>query len=107
MLFYASLSLLLAGAGSTLAAPQRSAVPLNGTINWFSCQQNATLPVTCGTLAVPLDYTDAGCKNTLDLQLLKFNATKKPVKGSILFNPGGPGDSTREFLAAYAQEMMM
>jgi hypothetical protein len=103
MLFNNVFYLLLVSVGSCLAVP----FPKNSTINWFSCTQNASLPVSCGTLAVPLDYTDKSCNRTLNLQLLKFNASKQPAKGSILFNPGGPGESTREFLAGYAQEMMM
>lgn len=98
---------VLAAFSFQVALSQATASPNISTIEWFSCEQNATLPVTCGTLAVPLDYTDSSSNKTLDLHLLKFNATKQPVQGSILFNPGGPGDSTLNFLAGYAVEMMM
>ncbi|KOS22357.1 Tripeptidyl aminopeptidase [Escovopsis weberi] len=93
------LSLLQAGSG--LAAPQ------TGPLKWFSCQQNASMPVACGTIAVPLDYTDPASQETIDVQLIRFNATKQPVMGNILINPGGPGGSGREFLAGFAQEMMI
>ena len=68
------------------------------SIKWFSCQQNATVPYTCGTLTVPLDYSDPSSSKTLDLALAKVAATKQPKKGSILFNPGGPGSSGRNML---------
>jgi hypothetical protein len=95
------------GISPSLAVSSTASLQNISAINWFSCTQNATLPVTCGTLAVPLDYTNPCANETINIQLIKFNATKQPVKGSILFNPGGPGDSSREFLAVYAQEMMM
>lgn len=96
---------LPAAFGGVQSAPTPSTT--TNSINWFRCDQNATWPVTCGTLAVPLDYTDKASSESLDLKLLKFNATKEPVKGSILFNPGGPGAVTREFLAGYATQMLM
>lgn len=53
----------------------------------------------CAKLDVPLDYTDPHCGESLSLQLIKINATKAPVKGSVIFNPGGPGASGVEDLA--------
>jgi hypothetical protein len=101
-------SAILAGlAGSYAAAAQASPAASNGSINWFHCAQNQTIPVTCGTLTVPLDYTDPSSNRTVDLQLLKVNATKQPSKGSILFNPGGPGDGGRTALAGLGAELLM
>ncbi|KAL8801968.1 MAG: hypothetical protein Q9200_006754 [Gallowayella weberi] len=74
----------------------------NEDINWFPCMQNGTLPLTCGTLAVPLDYTNTTSNATLELQLVKVSAVKYPKKGSILFNPGGPGAGGRDLIAASA-----
>lgn len=54
--------------------------------------------IDCAKLKVPLDYTDPNC-DELELQLLKVNATKEPVLGSVLLNPGGPGSSGVEDVA--------
>lgn len=70
-----------------------------GAINWFPCKENGSLPITCGSLTVPLDYADTISKATLDLQLVKVSAAKQPKQGSILFNPGGPGQGGRDFVA--------
>lgn len=70
----------------------------NDTINWYSCKQNGSVPLTCGTLTVPLDYSNPLSNKTLDLALVRVNATKTPKKGSILFNPGGPGQGGRDFI---------
>ncbi|KAF4465968.1 alpha beta-hydrolase [Fusarium albosuccineum] len=56
------------------------------------------VPIDCATLQVPLDYTNPK-SGKLDLQLLKVNATKEPVEGSVIFNPGGPGNSGVEEVA--------
>ena len=81
--------------------------PANTSINWYPCKQNGTAPYECGSLAVPLDYTDAASNKTLNLDLVKVSATKQPKKGSILFNPGGPGDGGRNFVAVFAKILVV
>jgi hypothetical protein len=49
---------------------------------------------------VPTDYTNAENGVTLDLQLVTFEATKEPFKGSIIMNLGGPGMSGVEEIAS-------
>lgn len=51
------------------------------------------LALGCGTLQVPLDYTDPS-RGTITLAVLRIHATADtaPV-GSLLVNPGGPGAS--------------
>lgn len=75
-----------------------------GKVSWGPCDiANATLPIQCGTLGVPLDYTDSKSNETLNLQLLKVPAINGPSKGSILFNFGGPGLGARANLAGAAK----
>ena len=75
-------------------------------LNWAPCKLDFgpsltfPKPIDCATLDVPLDYTGSISSDTLQLQLLKVNATKKPFKGSVLFNPGGPGISGVESVAS-------
>ncbi|KAL8789720.1 MAG: hypothetical protein Q9213_000970 [Squamulea squamosa] len=70
--------------------------PARHTINWFPCKENGSAPLTCGSLQVPLDYLDTSSNASLKLDLVKISANKEPKKGSIIFNPGGPGGSGRE-----------
>lgn len=58
-----------------------------------SLKEKITVPIDCATLKVPLDYTKPKLGKTLDIQLVKVNATKGPRKGSVIFNPGGPRSS--------------
>ena len=74
-------------------------------LDWTPCDLELGLksntsrtPADCVKLEVPLDYSDPN-SGQLQLQLLKVNATKKPSKGSVLFNPGGPGGSGVELVA--------
>jgi hypothetical protein len=54
-------------------------------------------PTGCATLQLPLEYTDLSLNNnTLNLQSVKQPATKEPVKITIVFNSGGPGESGME-----------
>lgn len=64
-------------------------------IVWGECSYpwDAGVPVSCATLEVPLDYTDDANAETLQLDLIKVAASKEPVLGSMLINPGGPGSS--------------
>jgi hypothetical protein len=73
-------------------------------ISWSPCALNGTtVPLSCGSLTVPLDYTDTHLNATLDLQLYRISATKSPSKGSILFNFGGPGDDGSDDIVAFAE----
>lgn len=77
------------------------------TIQWTPCDiPNATLPLECGNLTVPLDYTDTKSNATLRLDLLRAPASKKcDKKRSILLNFGGPGaDGVADF-AFFAERM--
>ena len=76
-------------------------------IQWVSCRQNGSVPVACGTLKVPLDYSDPSSKETLTLELVKLSAVKQPKKGSILFNPGGPGDSGRDLIVGSSADALL
>ncbi|KAJ4305782.1 hypothetical protein N0V90_001314 [Kalmusia sp. IMI 367209] len=88
--------LILAHAASTLDTRDQS-------IAWTECPEAVTalhgLPADCGTLAVPLDYTDLGSGKMLNLTLVKIKAAVQPSKGSILINPGGPGTGGAQWLA--------
>lgn len=68
-------------------------------INWFSCQEKTSIPLICGSLMVPIDYTNASSTSLMRLSMAKLNASKQPKQGTILLNPGGPGQSGRDFLA--------
>jgi pimeloyl-ACP methyl ester carboxylesterase len=56
----------------------------------------------CGTLLVPLDYTNTSSNATLELQLARIPALSRPSRGSIQFNFGGPGEPGRPLLAQFA-----
>lgn len=75
-------------------------------INWELCEgSNKTLPLECGSLTVPLDYTDKESDRTLDLELRRIPAINGPSKGSILFNFGGPGMSGESSLQANREKL--
>ena len=62
-------------------------------------------PFDCAHLEVPLDYHDPDTSRALTLDLFKVNATKEPVLGSILYNPGGPGGAGAENLPINAPDL--
>ncbi|KAJ4377477.1 hypothetical protein N0V83_000302 [Neocucurbitaria cava] len=87
-----------------LSYPTDSPQTNTTSLNWTPCDldfppsQQAVIdangvPIYCATLEVPLDYSNADNKETIQLQLLKIKATNEPSKGSVIFNPGGPGAS--------------
>ncbi|KAK9792926.1 putative TAP-like protein-domain-containing protein [Seiridium cardinale] len=91
----------LALASAALAKPLTPRYAQNstsGAINWGPCAFNSTVTVLCGSLEVPLDYTDSSSNETVSLDLVKVPAAATPSKGSILFNFGGPGEEAVQTL---------
>ena len=72
----------------------------NQTVQWGPCEGiDSTVPIECGVLAVPLDYSSTTPSATTNLALLRIAALEGPSKGSILMNFGGPGGEGRFSLA--------
>jgi hypothetical protein len=99
--------------GNALAIPEvftHGAGPGIPLIGWGSCadidfgvnQSDLLYPIQCANIDVPLDYTDHDSPLTIELQLLRIEATKQPSKGSVIINPGGPGESGCDYLALRA-----
>ncbi|SDP63473.1 TAP-like protein [Streptomyces sp. cf386] len=76
-------------------------------ITFGDCAKDLELPdsVKCGTVSVPLDYTDPYGKQ-IRLTVSRVPATHKdphnskrrvPSQGALVYNPGGPGGSSLHF----------
>ncbi|KAM0197786.1 hypothetical protein ACHAPI_004515 [Fusarium lateritium] len=84
--------------------PKGSSSPKKSTLVWSKCDldlgnedmNKKQKAYECARLEVPLDYTNESNGQTIKLDLIKVKATAKPYKGSVLFNPGGPGASGLE-----------
>ncbi|MDR1767265.1 MAG: alpha/beta fold hydrolase [Propionibacteriaceae bacterium] len=63
-------------------------------VDWRDCDGNL-----CAEVLVPLDYADPGAQ-AITISLLKVAATDKPYLGALFVNPGGPGGSGKQYVAA-------
>ncbi|MGQ5224178.1 alpha/beta hydrolase [Streptomyces sp. yara] len=77
-----------------------------GAIDWGRCEATEDGPAPgdawrCATLEVPLDWSKPDGE-TIDLALIRAEATGDDRIGSLLFNFGGPGGSGVSTLPAYA-----
>ena len=89
-------------AGPDASAPPTSAPDSStgaGSVEWGTCADPTTAPgVECGSLTVPLDYTQPDGR-TIDLALARVRTANDDERiGSLVFNPGGPGASGIDFL---------
>ncbi|HEY7053345.1 MAG TPA: alpha/beta hydrolase [Mycobacterium sp.] len=84
-------------------------IPKPGTpIAWYTCSFGspvgpALAGAQCGKLGVPVDYSkpDGGAAS---ISVIKFPATG-PKLGSLVVNPGGPGESGVDAAVALAQSL--
>jgi pimeloyl-ACP methyl ester carboxylesterase len=79
---------------SPVAHDSRSPLPSPSAVAWTSCGGG----FQCGTISVPLDYSQPAA-DTITIAMIRKPATD-PTKriGSLLVNPGGPGDPAIDFL---------
>lgn len=75
----------------------------NPKINWGLCDKADPDGLRCGTLCVPLDYSNPASNETIELELVKIpSLLQTPIDTdqlSIQFNLGGPGVAARDFVA--------
>ncbi|QRV76524.1 alpha/beta hydrolase family protein [Ceratobasidium sp. AG-Ba] len=61
-----------------------------GDIEWHQCPNITNPLVECGTIIVPLDYSDSSA-GTATIALGKYKAQTTPSKGTVFLGAGGPG----------------
>lgn len=80
-------------------APVPEITASTDSIKWTRCGGG----LQCGTLAVPLDYTDPG-KGMIELAIARRPADDTKRKQGVIFvNPGGPGGPATYSVPAFAQ----
>ncbi|KIM22452.1 hypothetical protein M408DRAFT_284199 [Serendipita vermifera MAFF 305830] len=101
-----SLALLatLGGIYPALAAVNpRNTDGYQDTLTWGNCT-DLEAPFECSTFTVPLDYANPSVGNTT-LAVIRIPAKTSPREGYMFYNPGGPGGSGLEFLAAAGPQL--
>lgn len=81
----------------TLAAPAPPPLTLPDVSRLAFHECSGTQGLQCATLTVPLDYADPG-DTTIAIAVARLPAFTSPAQGSIVVNPGGPGESGIDYL---------
>lgn len=101
--------LLVAGCSKVVDGRAVVAVPPPGSpIQWGPCKDtDPMLPIPpegeCGKLSVPVDYSKPD-GDVAQLEMVRFKATGDKI-GSLVINPGGPGESGVESAASLLSTM--
>ncbi len=66
------------------------------SITWETCYQN----YECGVIEVPIDYQRPSLE-TIQIDLIRIQASTDPSLGPLLINFGGPGASGTEIVSMY------
>ena len=91
--FILSVAILLSLCLSMFPVGSSEAAPPVPRISWNSCYREFGFPFECGTVQVPLDYSNPGV-GAISIAVIRLPAGDPAHKiGSIFFNPGGPGGS--------------
>jgi pimeloyl-ACP methyl ester carboxylesterase len=98
LLFASILAISACTRNTPTATPSPTPTPVAGKIAWTDCGGG----FQCGTVQVPLDYSHP-TSGTIDIALNRKPATVPAQRiGSLLINPGGPGASGIDWIAASA-----
>ncbi|KAK6521417.1 hypothetical protein TWF506_001635 [Arthrobotrys conoides] len=75
-------------------------IPASVDLEWHSCGTGAIeSKYECARLSVPLDYKRPENGLRAIVPILKYSAESNvPYKGSVLYNPGGPGQPVAELI---------
>jgi pimeloyl-ACP methyl ester carboxylesterase len=97
--------LLLAGCSTVVDGRAVISAPRPGSpIHWVPCEaaqsDGARIPAgaECGVLSVPMDYSKPD-GDVAQIAMIRFKATGEKI-GSLVLNPGGPGESGVEAAAS-------
>ena len=70
----------------------------NSTVKWTRCPAEALLTrVECGTVSVPLDH-EMPHIGSIEIAVTRLKSTGYKSKGSLHFNPGGPGGPGSDYI---------
>ncbi|HVC04458.1 MAG TPA: alpha/beta hydrolase [Candidatus Acidoferrales bacterium] len=78
-----------------LPAPPPLTLPRMPLLRFQSCAGASGLQ--CATMQIPLDYADPS-GSTISIAVARLPALNAPARGSIVVNPGGPGESGIDYL---------
>lgn len=102
--------LLVAGCSKVVEGRALVSVPRPGSpVQWSSCEAGPTdqprllVGAECGMLSVPVDWdnTDSPEGGVAQIAMIRYKATGDKI-GSLVINPGGPGESGVEAAASIA-----
>jgi pimeloyl-ACP methyl ester carboxylesterase len=106
----ATLMLLVAGCSKVIDGHAVIGAPKPGTpVTWKACESASSdatdIPAgaECGMLSVPVDYSKPD-GDIAQLAMIRFKATGNKI-GSLILNPGGPGESVVEAAASIVGTM--
>jgi pimeloyl-ACP methyl ester carboxylesterase len=106
----ATLMLLVAGCSKVIDGHAVIGAPKPGTpVTWKACESASSdatdIPAgaECGMLSVPVDYSKPD-GDIAQLAMIRFKATGDKI-GSLILNPGGPGESGVEAAASIVGTM--
>ena len=101
---------LVAGCSTVVDGRAVISVPRPGSpVQWAPCQaaasDEARIPpgAECGMLSVPLDYAKPD-EDVAQIAMIRFKATGDKI-GSLIINPGGPGESGVEAAASLVSSL--
>ena len=106
----AAASVLVAGCSTVVDGRAVISVPRPGSpVQWVPCQaaasDEARIPpgAECGMLSVPLDHAKPD-EDVAQIAMIRFKATGDKI-GSLIINPGGPGESGVEAAASLVSSL--
>jgi pimeloyl-ACP methyl ester carboxylesterase len=114
VLLAGAVALLLAAVGCSGGSSSSQAVApaatasggeTTGALAWGACASSAQRGYQCATLQVPLDHGDTSGRS-IGIALIRARATDSTRRiGSLLINPGGPGESTVNDFSGYLGQL--